>query len=829
VKAAVEREGFGTVTARGLSSAEAARRLTRDGPNRLVPRVRFARARALAQTLADPMAIMLAVTGTLYLVLGELRDGIAVLIALGPVLAVDVVLEARSRSALAALAAAVAPRARVLRDGVETSVASEALVAGDALLVHEGDLVLADARVLDSANLTADESSLTGESEPQDKPVGASIFAGARVIAGSGLAEVVAIGVATSYGKVAALVAGAGGKTPLERRVGSLVRRFGAAALGLAALVLVLGVVRGQGAEASFIGAVSLGMAAIPEEFPLVLTLFLSLGAWRLSRHRVLVRRLSCVEALGSTTVLCVDKTGTLTKGRFVLDRHVGFGGDDELLTAAALACEPALDDPMDHAIADHCTEHGLEVAALHQRWRLVFDHPFEPAGRHVTHVWTSDGQWRVAMKGGVEGVLEHCAIDGAGRAAVERAVAELAGAGMRVLAVASRDRDQAVPADRRGAEDALILRGLLGFRDPLRAEARAAITACRAAGIAVKMVTGDHPVTARAIAEEAGLAVGPGAVLTGVELAALPAEARGEAIARAAVLARIRPEDKHAIVDALERRGEVVAMTGDGVNDAAALRRASVGVSMGARASEVARAAAGLILLDDDLGALVATIAEGRRIRGNLQRAFLFLIGFHVPVIALAVIAPLAGLPLVLLPLHLVWLELVVHPVSALVFEGEPAPPDTMTRPPPRRDEPLLGRAAMARSLVSGALIAGAALALFVGFLGRGEAMARTAALIAVITGGVMLAWAERALDRAWWRVPAPGTRRVWVVLLLAAGSLPVAIAVPALARALHLTWPGSSSVALAVAAGVAAVAWRVPGARSPRATTAPGGPAPP
>jgi len=328
-------------------------------------------------------------------------------------------------------------------------------------------------------------------------------------------------------------------------------------------------------------------------------------------------------------------------------------------------------------------------------------------------------------------------------------------------------------------------------------------------------VITGDHALTARAIAEAAGIPVGDDGVVSGAELAALGDAERAARLARASVLARVRPEQKHTIVAALDRAGEVVAMTGDGVNDAAALRRAAIGISMGRSASEVARSAAGLVLLDDDLGSLVTAVREGRRIHANLQRAFLFLVAFHVPIVGLAVAAPVAGLPLVLLPIHLVWLELIVHPVAALVFEAEPAPADAMERPPPARGEPLLPRALLARAVASGVALAAAALAVFAAQRHADEDAARAAALGVVIVGGLALVVAERALDRPWWRVPWPRGARFWVVCGLVAASLPLAIFVPALARALHLAPPAPLACVVAAALGVAAVVWRAGGVR--------------
>ncbi len=795
----------------GLTSADAALRLARFGPNRLVAAPAWQRARRALALLADPMALMLVVAGAVDWVLGQRVDAIILFVALAPVLGVDVVLEARSQRALARLREAVAPTAHVIRDGREQEVATEAVVPGDVLVLREGDLIFADACVLDEG-VTVDESHLTGESEPQPRKPGAFVHAGSRVLAGRARAVVTTTGRATSFGKVATLVAEAtAGETPLQQRIGRMVRRLYAVALVVAVVELVANLVLGVAPSTAVIAAVTLAMAAVPEEFPLVFTLFLSLGAARLAGRGLLVRRLVSVEALGSTTVICADKTGTLTHGRFELDEHLALaGGDADLLEAAALACEPSPDDAMELAIARHCAEHRLSIDELHRGARLVGDHPFEAAGRHMTHVWQRGETWSTTIKGALEGVLEHCAIDDGERARALAAMNDLAARGMRVLAVARRDGRGVAPRDRAEAEHDATLVGLLGFRDPVRGEARAAVAACRGAGIAIKVVTGDHALTARSVAEAVGLDVSDAHVVTGAELDALAPDARTARIRAATVLARIRPEQKYEIVDRLVGAGEIVAMAGDGINDAPALRRASIGVSMGARATEVAREAAGMVLLRDDLGAIVESVREGRHIYANLQRAFLFLVAFHVPIIGLALTAPLVGVP-ILLPIHIVWLELVIHPVAALVFEAEPEPAQLMTRPPRPSAQPMLPRPLLVRSLVTGTILTLGALAIFLLRRGAGDEVARTATLAAVIAGGVAIAWVERGLDVPWWRTGVPRTRRFWIVAVAVVASLPVALAVPPLAGALHVAAIGASDVAGALVVAFAAIVWRI------------------
>ncbi|HSN91115.1 MAG TPA: cation-transporting P-type ATPase [Anaeromyxobacteraceae bacterium] len=808
----------------GLSPEEARERLARYGPNRLVGADRWVFLREGLGILADPMAIMLAVAAAAYLALGETRDGVILLAALVPVLGVDVALEVRSRRALRALAAAVRPRATVIRGGAAVEIATEEVVPGDALLLSEGDVVHADGVVRRAANLALDESQLTGESEPQGKapppgepgevvPESGRVYAGSVVLAGHGLAEVTETGGRTRFGRIARLVAEAGSQpTPLQRRTGRMVRALGLAAFGVAGAVFLLSLWRTGDPYGSLLGAVSLAIAAIPEEFPLVFTLFLSLGAFRLARHGVLVRRLASVETLGSTTVICTDKTGTLTEGRFAVDAHLADAGveEAELLAAAALACEPAPADPMERAILAHCAEHRVDVAALHRTWTLAADYDFDAAGKHMSHVWTrAGGPARIVAKGALEGVLDHCRPDPAARARAEEGNRRLAAQGMRVLAVAVRDLE--TPSGSRAEDERdLVPVGLLGFRDPLRPEVPAAIAECTAAGIAVKLVTGDHALTAHAVADAAGVPHADDGIVTGEELDRLSTAERAERVQRAAIFARVRPEQKLELVEALAERGEIVAMTGDGINDAPALRRADIGISLGIRGTEVARAAADLVMLEDDFASLVATVREGRRIYANIQRAFLYLLAFHTPIVVLALAAPLLGVPLLLEPVHLVWLELIVHPVSALVFEAEPGPPDLMRRPPRDPREPLVPLRLAARSVASGVVLAAGALWAYLAHLPQGVPHARSLAVAVVVAGSLLFVWAERAPEGSFLSVPFPRSARFWVVFGLVALSLPLFLHVPAVADVFRVGPLSALDWGHVLLLAAASVAWR-------------------
>jgi Ca2+-transporting ATPase len=818
----------------GLSAAEAKQRLGQYGPNRLVARDRAAWLKELASLLLQPLAVMLLVAGGVYFALGETRDAVVMLVALVPVVGVDVFLQARSRSALKRLAQSVAPRARVIRDGHEATVDTADLVPGDLIVLREGDFIHADGVVRSAANLGIDESSLTGESEPQIKRPALSsetdhaasdtrFYAGSTVLAGHGLGEIVATGTSTRFGEIARLVAAAdSGQTPLQRRVGRLVQKLGVVAAAVTVAVVALGLFRDLSWGDAVLGGISVAMSAAPEEFPVVFTLFLSVGAWRLTRQGVLVRRLASVETLGSTTVICTDKTGTLTKGLFVLDQVVAFGSASErdVLEAAVLASETPPSDPMERSIRDYADAHGVLAAQLLDRWTLIRDHDFDPVGKHMSHVWAPVDQpamARVVAKGALEGILEHSNAGAEARAEIEGAHARLAATGIRVLAVAGRPAARPSGSTRADDERELTILGLLAFRDPMRPEVPGAVRECQAAGVRIKIVTGDHALTAHAIAESAGITHRDDAIVTGDQLSAASPEARRRLIASADILSRITPAQKHQIVEELQREGEIVTMTGDGINDAPALRRADIGVSMGQRGTEVARAAADLVLLDDNFASIVAAVREGRKIFLDIQHAFLYLIAFHVPIVGLALLPPILGMPLLLLPIHLVWLELVVHPVSALLFQGGAPPADLMTRPPRDPRAPMLVRGAVIRSSISGALLTAAVLVVYGSRLGSGADDARGVALATLILGYQALVLVERVGIARHIGDFFPRVMRFWLIWLAAAASLPLLMYIPATGAMMRVTAMSSEAWGIALGAAVLAVGWRfVEGARS-------------
>ena len=704
----------------GLSASEAAQRLSRDGPNAQPQPDQRRWPRILASVLREPMLLLLIAASVLYLSVGEPHD--AAVLGLSVLLVVGLTLyqELRAENALQALRELSSPWAATWRDGVLQRIPATSLVVGDVVQVAEGDRVPADAKLLDSSDLHVDESLLTGESVPVARTSGADdeaarIHAGTLVVRGQAMAEVTATGSGTEMGQIGASLGELNREaTPLQHEIRRLVLWFTVASLASCALVATLYLwLRGGWLDALLAG-ITLAMATIPEEFPVVLTVFLALGAWRMARLRVLVRRPPAIEALGSVTVLCTDKTGTLTENRMALTRLLTEGGTPRtpdpdldgdslsLLRCAALASDADGFDPMDRAVHASASVHPMDSPA--EDWEDLKHYPVTPEFPAYATAWRRKDQpgLLLACKGAPEAVVALCGLAGEERKRVLAHVTAMAVDGLRVLAVADA-RTKTSDAPDHLEEAAFTWRGLLGFADPLRAEVPAAVAEAHAAGVRVVLMTGDHIETARAIAIAAGISDHPEVTL-GAALEQLNADALGALLARTNVFARVRPEHKLRLVQALRDAGEVVAMTGDGVNDAPALMAAHVGVAMGGRGSDVAREAASIVLLDDDFASVVRAIRMGRTIFANLQRAVRYIVAVHVPIAGLALLPLLLGTPLILLPLHVVFLEMVIDPACSIVFEREPAAADLMGRPPRPAGTPLLNLRRLAASMLLGA-----------------------------------------------------------------------------------------------------------------------------
>ena len=711
----------------GLSSQEAETRLKAHGPNSLPDRDHRDFVRIVWEVLRQPMFALLLAGGAIYILLGEALDAIALGAFATLAVTISIVQDMRSEHVLESLRDLASPRALVLRDGMRKRIAGRDVVPGDVIILTEGDRVPADAVLIDGYDVLADESLLTGEALPVRKkpaegnpgwgPAGGEdlpfVFSGTLIVRGTGLARVVATGLRSEMGKIGQALYGIRLEEPrLQAQLSWLVKDFGIVGLVItAATVILFGALRGSWLHA-FLGGIAIGMSALPQEIPLVVAVFMAMGAWRISRARVLTRRAAAIEALGSATVLCTDKTGTLTENRMRAE-HVICNGQVWHLSEGLATETPAVQvlhgaygasaaiatDPMDRAIHD--------AAALFH-WRpsgaIVHSYGLRPDLFATTNLWASPQETalRAYAKGAPEAIADLCHLPGPERSQMLAEVDSMAAQGARVLGVASAEstgKGDHCPASVHDIEFKYL--GLIGFVDPLRPTVVGAVRECQAAGVRVIMITGDYPATAAAIAREAG--IDAGRTLTGDDLEKMDGDALAEAIKTTRVFARIRPHQKLKLVEALKRDGEIVAMTGDGVNDAPAMKAAHIGIAMGGRGTDVAREASALVLLDDDFASIVATIKLGRRIYDNLRKAIQYVVAVHIPIAGLAIIPLLFGLPLVLMPIQIALLEMVIDPTCSIVFEYEAEETDVMRRPPRNPDAPLLSSAVLKWALTQG------------------------------------------------------------------------------------------------------------------------------
>lgn len=698
----------------GLSTAEAMARLTRDGPN-LLPGATPKSAWAIVLgVLREPMFLMLLAAGGIYLLLGDKGEALFLLGFVFVVIGITLAQERKTQRALESLRDLSAPRALVIRDGREQRIAGRDVVVGDLLVLHEGDRIPADAQLV-SGQVDVDESLLTGEAVPVsklpdpvvhpaatiDKDHPAALFASTVVTKGVGQAVVTATGARTAVGGIGAALANtAEVDSGLQRASAKLIRNLTLIALALAlSLVLLNWLWDGRTLLESLLSGIALAMAILPEEIPVILTVFLALGAWRLSKSHVLTRRVPAVEALGAITVLAVDKTGTLTQNRMQVAELVAgkerFDAESaELLETfhtlvefAMLATPLDPFDPMEKAIQafGHARLTGTEH--VHDDRSPTRQYDLAPDILAMTRVFatTRPEVYTLATKGAPEAVADLCHLPAPERAAIAREVEAMAARGLRVLGVARgswQAPTEGAPWPASQHDFDFVFLGLIGLIDPPRPEVPAAIAECRAAGVRIVMMTGDHPATARAIAAQVGLSE-RAEVVTGPELADMDDATLRERLRRVDVCARLAPEHKLRLVRALQADGHVVAMTGDGVNDAPALKAADVGIAMGERGTDVAREAAALVLLDDSFASIVQAMRGGRRIFDNITKATRFVFAVHMPIIALALLPALLHWPVLLLPVHIVLLELLIDPACSIVFEAEPAAADVMQRPP--------------------------------------------------------------------------------------------------------------------------------------------------
>ena len=718
----------------GLSEAEAAARLQAEGHNELPQADRRTPFRIAIEVLREPMLALLLVGGIVYLALGDLKEAIILVAFATMSIAITVVQETRTERVLEALRDLTSPRALVIRGGERRRIAGRDVVRGDLIVLSEGDRVPADAVLLQCRDLQADESTLTGESAPVRKvawdnrsgpsprrPGGddlPQVFSGSLVVRGSGLAEVTATGIQSEIGKIGLSLVKLETEPPrLQTQTRRAVTLFAVLGGGVSLLaVLLYGLLRGGWLDAVLAG-IALGMSMLPEEFPVVLTVFMAMGAWRISLARVLTRRAAAIETLGSATVLCTDKTGTLTENRMTIvelrlkDNTILRLGDAEGMPLAfrtlsefgLLASAPEPFDPMERALHTLARARLTEASYQHPNWQLVHAYGLRPDLLAVTHIWRPDSSRQehvVAAKGAPEAIAGLCKLNATDRAALTQSIDAMAADGLRVLGVArATHAGSAWPTSPR--ELTFEFLGLVGLADPLRPSVIEAVRECQSAGIKAVMITGDYPATAKAIAHQAGLARGE--LLTGAELDRLDEAELATQVETTSVFARIMPEQKLRIVNAYKGKGEVVAMTGDGVNDAPSLKAAHIGIAMGGRGTDVAREASAIVLLDDDFSSIVKAIRLGRRIYDNLRKAMSFILAVHVPIAGLALLPLLFGTPLLFGPIHIAFLEMIIDPVCSLVFEAETEEDDVMRRPPRAPDEPLFSWALIGWSVLQG------------------------------------------------------------------------------------------------------------------------------
>ncbi len=824
----------------GLSEPEAARRLAEEGPNELPTGKRKQALTIALEIVREPMFLLLIACGTLYLVLGDLGEALMLIAFVFVIMGITFYQERKTERALEALRDLSSPRALVIRDGQERRIPGREVVRDDIIVLSEGDRVPADAVLLSSSHLAVDESLLTGESVPVRKlqwdgrmertPPGGEdlpfVFSGTLVVQGQGTARVYATGGVAELGKIGkALESVEDEDTLLQKETRTLVRNVAVLGVVLCVTVIVTyGATRADWLHGLLAG-LTLAMAILPEEFPVVLTIFLALGAWRLSQIKVLTHRGPTVEMLGSTTVLCVDKTGTLTLNRMTV-REVSVGGQSHVVTGpgrtmpeafhevleyAVLASKPSPVDPMEKAIRALCDHELCTTEHVHDDWTLVQEYPLSKELLAMSQVWISPAgtEYVIATKGAPEAVADLCHFDAPRVDALSRTIGTMASQGLRIIGVAKASFTRTdLPAQQHDFNFEFV--GLLGFVDPVRPGVADAVKECYAAGIRVVMITGDYPGTARRIAEEIGLR-SPGSIITGPQLDSMDEDSLRKAIGGVSVFARVVPEQKLRIVNALKGTGETVVMTGDGVNDAPALKSAHIGIAMGGRGTDVARESAALVLLDDDFSSIVHGVRMGRRIFDNIKKALAYIVAIHVPIAGMSVLPIFLDWPLVLLPIHIVFLELVIDPACSIVFEAEREESDVMQRPPRDPRVPLFDRRTLVVSMLQGIMVlAIVATVFFVSTQrGQGEDEARALAFTTLIVANLGLILTNRSWSRTIVGMARSRNNALVYVVVGAVAFLLLVLYTPGLREMFHFSIIHLIDLAICVGAGVLSILW--------------------
>ena len=821
----------------GLTDAEAAERLARDGFNELPsaqPRSLWSIA---LEVLREPMLLLLLGTGGVYLLLGDPKEAAVLLIAILVIIGITLYQERKTERALHALRDLSSPRALVVRQGMRKRIPGREVVAGDIFVISEGDRVPADGVVLQCRNVQVDESLLTGESVPVPKIAGSAalgrghpggdntpyVFSGTLVVKGQGIALVRATGARTELGRIGTSLASVTQEaTQLQAETGKLVRVFAIVGVILcAAVALIFGYLHSDWLRGILAG-LTLAISMVPEEFPVVLTVFLAMGAWRIARQRVLTRRLPAIETLGAATVLCVDKTGTLTMNRMSVQMFYAAGqwwkiSDTrgripdlfhEAIEYSILASSRDPFDPMEKAFNDMGRDCPELKEHLHPDWGLAREYALSPQLLAMSRAWKVPGgsSYCVAAKGAPEAIALLCRLSSAEIAELHLAITKMAEQGLRVLGIAKAAVRKSLPEEQTAIP--FKFAGLVGLADPVRPSVPEALKECYRAGIRVVMITGDYAVTAQSIARQIGLER-PDRVLTGTKIEELSDAELRQRIRTVNIFARVIPEQKLRLVNALKAEGEVVAMTGDGVNDAPALKAANIGIAMGSRGTDVAREAAALVLLDDDFASIVTAVRLGRRIYGNLKKATSFVLAVHVPIAGVTLVPLLCGWPLLLLPVHVVFLELIIDPACSIAFEAEPEDANAMNRPPRNHGERLFEARRVLSSLLQGFAVF---LSTFIAYgafikLGYSQPEARAAGFCALVIGNLAMIFANLSWNRSIRKSIHSINIALWMIVTGAALSLGLVLFVPALRGIFHFSALALKEVLIAVLAGISGV----------------------
>jgi Ca2+-transporting ATPase len=815
----------------GLSENEAATLLRSEGPNEIPQSESKRFLIILKDILFEPMFSLIIACGLIYFLLGDPQDALLLLFFLGIIVLITVVQERRTQSALLALRNLTSPRALVLRDGQIRRIPGRDVVRGDLLVLNEGDRIAADGVLREVHHLATDESLLTGESAPVLKGLSDSVFAGTTVTQGRALSSVTATGIKAEMGRIGRLLGNSipSEKTSLQNETHNFVRRLAWIALTLClSVVLAFGFLRADWLNGVLSG-LTLAMAILPNELPAVIFIFLALGAWRISKKNVLTRNIQAIETLGTATVLCIDKTGTITLNQMqvvklfisdeqgscplsVLDETISLPQPfQKLIETAALASTPNPIDPMEKAILKLAI--SCKGSLLTQNLKLTKSYPLSTHLLAMTQIWAtpSPAPPKAATKGSPESILRLCRLDEHWESRILTQIHEMATQGLRVIAVAQPtlpSQDHQLKTSQEDYNFTFI--GLVGLMDPVRDHVSSSIQECRRAGIRVIMMTGDHAETAKAIAQQIGLK-NPKKVLTGLQLDQMNEYELKQHLNHTSCFARIRPEQKLRLVHTLKQLGETVAMTGDGVNDAPALKSAQIGIAMGARGTDVARESADLVLTHDDFHSIVESIRVGRAIFDNLKNALAYLLAIHIPIAGMSIIPVFFNLPLLLLPVHIAFLHLIIEPACSIVFEAEPPHPQIMSQPPRSASEALFNRKLIIPSLVQGGVVLCVTLAVFIIALRRGQSPkdARALTFTTLIFSNLSLILVNRS-----WRasilqgLKTPNQALYWVLI----GSLIVLsliLYVPFLRDAFQFSMLHFTDLLITWAGGILSILW--------------------